>query len=221
MILPKETMLYRYNLGDNAPEEWSDRFHSPEYEDSKLGFKNQIEAFFFYRDEKTARNVLAIAIDKASKCGNDYNRCTITSCTLTDDLNILDITECGHPMCVLYKLWSEGINVLNGNFIKHDNGAFSFSALAEPFRYIIESKGSESLEEMCKRIRCAKKINDFFHNLVGYTGQLLTDFENGGIFKKLLLEKGYEGYQFDEEPTSPTVCILDSAKLSPPQHTYI
>lgn len=57
-------------------------------------------------------------------------------------------------------------------FIKHDNETIPFVTLAESFHYIIESEGSESLEEMSKRMHCAKVINDFFHNLVGYIGHL-------------------------------------------------
>ena len=63
-------------------------------------------------------------------------------------------------------------------------------------------------------MNCAAKIDDFFQRLVGYTGQLMTDFENGIVFKKLLQEKGYEGYQFMEEKTSPTICLFDSSKIT-------
>ena len=52
-------------------------------------------------------------------------------------------------------------------------------------------------------------------------GQLLTDFANGYVFKDILLNKGFEGYIFDEEQSSPTICILYSSKLSEPQHTVI
>lgn len=220
-IISKGTMLYRYNLGNGVPEAWSTDFHSPEYVNGDLGYKNQIGAFFFYFNEETAINVLTTAIKKANSKATKYQNNTITSCQLMDDIRILDLTKCETPLCVITKLWDKGIDVLNDNFLRHDNGVFPFGSLAESFCYIQETEGSSNWNAICKRLHCAKEINDFFYNLVGYTGQLLTDFENGERFKALLLEKGYEGYLFDEEKTSPTLCIFDSAKLSSPTHAVL
>ncbi len=50
---------------------------------------------------------------------------------------------------------------------------------------------------------------------------MVTDFENGMVFKRLLIEKGYEGYQFMEEKSSPTICLFDSSKISKPTHQKV
>lgn len=61
-----------------------------------------------------------------------------------------------------------------------------------------------------------KRGNDSYR----YLGQLLTDFENGPIFKKLVIQREYNGYLFYEHdrncPMVTTYCFFDSASLSKP-----
>lgn len=62
------------------------------------------------------------------------------------------------------------------------------------------------------------KFNAFFHNTVGYVGQLLTDFNNGPKFKAVLHARNIDGYIFEEEARThkPTFCIFDYGRLSAP-----
>lgn len=221
MIIPRGTYLYRYCLGVDAPPDWSIDYHSPEYYSSKYGRKNQIGAFFFYLDEQTARNVLGQAIKNSVKRGEEYPNNTITICQTLEDIQLLDITGCQRPVQILNILYDEGIDVLSDEFVRHFNGDTPFSVIRAYHQFIMEhEKESERLINR-EIVNCAANIDGFFQWLVGYTGQLLTDFENGAPFKRQLQEKGYEGYQFMEEKSSPTICIFESKKLSAPEHIIV
>ena len=218
MILQKGTTLYRYCLGTNIPPEWSTEYHSPEYHSDAYGEKNQIGAFFFYTDEETARNVLGAAIRKAEERGETYDRNTITSCTTTDDINLLDLTGCVRPVQMLNTLHDEGIDVLTSEFVRHLNGEFTFDTVRGYHEFIMENELSDDRFVKCDMRNCAAKIDDFFQWLVGYTGQVMTDFGNGIPFKRELQAKGYEGYQFMEEKYTPTICLFNAEKLTAPNH---
>lgn len=221
MILPKGTILYRYNLGIDAPQFWSTDYYSPEYYSTKYGRKNQIGAFFFYLDEQTARNVLGQAIKNSSNRGEDYPNNTITTCQTLEDIQLLDITGCQRPVQILNILYDEGIDVLTAEFVRHLNGDTPFTVIREYHQFIIQHEKEKEWPINREKMNYAAKIDDFFQWLVGYTGQLLTDFENGVPFKRKLQEKGYEGYQFMEEKSSPTICIFELEKLTAPEHIKV
>jgi hypothetical protein len=221
MVLNKGTHLYRYCLGDNAPAVWSKDYFSPEYNYPKYGRKNQIGAFFFYLDEQTARNVLGQALKNSSKRGESYPQNTITTCETIEDISLLDITGCDRPIKILNVLYDAKIDVLTNDFVRHLYGDVPFDVIRAYHQFIMEHENDNEVHISREKINYAAKIDDFFQFLVGYTGQLLTDFGNGVHFKRLLLEKGYEGYQFMEESSSPTICIFDSSKLSSPIHIMI
>lgn len=221
MILRKGTFLYRYSLGIHQPGEWSNDYHSPEYTDSLLGYKNQIGAFFFYFDENTALKVLENAQIKAKQQGNESLVNSITSCQVISDIELLDITGFSQPVDIIRVLYDDGIDVLTRSFICYSNGRQSFDVIRDHLLYIINNRDDCSVEVCCKIISCAKIINDFFFNCLRYTGQLLTDFENGKYFKCLLENKGYEGYLFDEEITSQTICLFYYDKITRPIHHFV
>lgn len=221
MILPSGTLLYRYCLGDNIPENWSTLYHSPEYHSSKYGDKNQVGALFFYKNEETARNVLGIAVKNSEKRGDIYNVNTITSCQTKEDINLLDITGRLRPVQILNVLYDEGIDVLTHEFVRHLNGDQTFDTIREYHQYIIDHDSENDLQVCMEKLNSSAKIDEFFQSHVGYTGQLMTDFGNGFVFKRLLAEKGYEGYQFMEEDSSPTICLLDSLKITKPVHKVV
>ena len=211
MTLETGISLYRYSLGDNMPEEWQADFHNIEYDYPGIGPKNQVGAFFFYPNKETAHKVLKVAIGKMEAQGRHFERNTITRCSTTAEIRLLDLTTCTQPVDVLYTLYNNEIDILDGSFIKKldVNTSQNLSDIRNAFENITTNRQSIDV------------VNAFFYSLVGYIGQLLTDFENGSVFKKLLYERHYEGYAFQEEPTSPTICIFDSAKLSLPHHTII
>lgn len=217
-ILQKGSWLYRYNLGTNLPDQWAGSYHSPEYSDTEFGHKNQIGALFFYEDEITAKQVLCAALDK-DNLNSSYSQNTITSCQLVEDVRLLDISNCEIPMRVLVILNEEGIDVLNERFLKHDNGDFRFSVLKKDFDFVMNAQNIMNNDVL----GAANRINTFFHQKETesrYLGQLLTDFENGKDFRSQLVEKGFDGYCFTEEP-SPTICIFDAAKLTSPLHKTV
>lgn len=221
MILSQGTNLYRYNLGTDIPDEWSVEYHSPEYFSKQHGHKNQIGAFFFYVNEITASNVLSAAIKRATCRGQIYRNNIITKCKTTADLEILDITGCERPIQILNKLYDEGIDVLTSEFLCHLNNAMPFSDIRNSYKYIEDNKKSDDISILTEINNFATKIDNFFDRRVGYTGQLLTDFGNGIHFKRILEEKGFDGYQFNEERSSPTICLFDSSKLTPPIHIIV
>lgn len=221
MKLPIGTNLYRYCLGNDIPKEWSTEYHSPEYHSVEYGDKNQIGAFFFYRDKKTASNVLNAAIEKATKHGQNYQNNTLTCCQIVEDISILDLTNCDSPVLMLNKLYYEGIDVLTSDFFLDPNKEQSFDVIRGYHQYIMANRKTNDIKICSEILNKAKKINKFFKGHIGYTGQLLTDFENGISFKRQLEEKGYEGYIFDEEPSGSTICLFNSSKLTPPKHIIV
>lgn len=217
MVLSTDTNLYRYNLSDKMPDVWSTEYKSPEYHYDIYGDKNQIGAFFFYIKEGTAKEVLNVAISDANKRGESYSKCTITHCKTTRDINILDLTGCTNPINILNKLYDENIDVLTKDFsLFVDNK--SFEMIRKDYDFLIKN---DTKLDCKKRMHYADKINKFFCYKVNLLCQRLTDFGNGKPFKKLLTEKGYEGYQFNEESSSPTICLFDSNKLTSPIHTNV
>lgn len=203
------------------PEDWITSYHSPEYHSNDYGDKNQIGAFFFYKDEETARNVLGVAVKNSVKRGEIYKVNTITSCQTTLDINLLDITGCQRPVNILNVLHDEGIDILTNEFVRHLNGIQTFDTIRGLHQYILDHESEYECPVNREKINCAVMIDVFFQCLVGYTGQLMTDFGNGMVFKRLLIEKGYEGYQFMEEKSSPTICLFDSSKISKPTHQKV
>lgn len=220
-VLQKGTHLYRYCLGTEIPDEWSSEYHSPEYHSDKFGEKNQIGALFFYPDEKTARDVLGAAVKKVAERDVTYSKNTITSCTTTNDIVLLDLTGCDRPVQMLNILYDEGIDVLTSEFVRHLNGEETFDTVRGYHQYIMENDHTKDRFIKSEMMNYAAKIDSFFQWLVGYTGQLMTDFGNGFPFKRELQAKGYEGYQFMEEKYTPTICLFESEKLTAPVHTMI
>ena len=200
ILLEKGDSLYRYDLGDRHPAEWSINHPNPEYLTERYGPKNKIGAFFFFDTEKTAKQVLAQAVVDQKKKGIPHSQATITSCEVTDSIVLLDLetrlSDCSSIINFLHEL---DMNVISNEFYNYHKGQFF-----------------EQLKSAAEQ-----EINDFFCSYPPYLCQLLTDFNNGTAFKKLLEKQGYEGYVFMEDFFSNTYCLLSSAKISPPSHQII
>lgn len=221
VILPAGTELYRYCLGTKVPVAWSTDYHSPEYFRPEYGDKNQIGAFFFYPNEQTARNVLGVAVQQQENQGHSYPINIITACHTTADINLLDITNCQRPVNILNILYDEGIDVLTTDFNKYLDDMVPFNQIRGHYQFIIDNEDTNDRMVKSDMKEYEVEIDQFFHYRVHYIGQLLTDFGNGVTFKRQLLEKGFEGYQFMEEKDSPTICILVADKLSEPVHQIV
>lgn len=221
VILPVGTALYRYCLGTEVPTVWSSDYHSPEYFSPKFGDKNQIGAFFFYPYEQTARNVLSVAVQQQERQGHPYPNNTITNCHTTADINLLDITNCQRPVNILNILHDEGIDVLTTDFNKYLDDMVPFYQIRGHHQFIMQNEGTNDWIVKSDIKEYGVQIDQFFHWRVQYIGQLLTDFGNGVTFKRLLQERGYEGYQFMEEKFTPTICIFEADKLTVPVHQIV
>lgn len=214
IILEKGDSLYRYDLGDCHPAEWSICHPNPEYLTKQYGPKNQIGAFFFFDKESTAKQVLSQAVVNQEKKGINYSKGTITSCEVTDSIVLLDLETdligCSNIISVLYEL---DLNVISNKF-------YNFQK-KQPFEQLKEAISNLYSDQPLIKLSAANEINEFFCSCPPYLGQLLTDFKNGIAFKALLEMQGYEGYVFMEQFSSNTYCLLSSDKISPPRHQII
>lgn len=221
MLLPANTYLYRYCVGDELPKEWSRNVKNPQYAIEGRERKNLIGAYFFYEDEDTAKNVARCALrDYGSQHHIDY--CTLTSCHTIEDVNLLDLSGDLKPYPFLETLHSESINVLTDEFLNYFKGQLPFSSYRENFNKLICQKEPFSQSNPNWQNNCTiyEPLLMFFTHRgnMHILGQLVTDFNNGCVFKRLLQERGYEGYIFNEEKDCSTVCLFDSDKLSSPSH---
>lgn len=224
-ILNPGCLLYRYDL-KQPPEDWSVDFKNPEYVYPDRGIKNQIGAFFFFNSIQYTSKTASYAFRKNKDIF--YDGIWITKCIIKEPIKLLDLRDsivcvelfaaldkAGYPIfCDKLKSWDgipftkllniiqpiEGIVLLDSNWQYNQN---------------TERKVQKTIIEM-------QKILNIDNCHIGHLLQLLTDFSNGFYFRKVLLDKGYEGYIFNEtnRPFSgigtDTICIFDSTKFQPP-----
>ena len=150
------------------------------------------------------------------KKGIAISEATITEVAVQSDIVLLDlasgIERCTNLLSVLREI---NLDVINDSFINYSQTGYPpFSAIKKDFDNIYSNDYSV-------KNKAADIVEKFFFTLLPLLGQLLTDFDNGFVFRKMLLEKGYEGYVFNEEPTSPTYCLFFPEKLSRPYHQII
>lgn len=212
IILENGDVLYRYGLEQDYPDVWCNNIHNPEYNFDGLGHKNQIGAYFFYKDENTAKRVLKVAIKKQeAEKGKIVKKATLTTCTVREDIVLLDlftgIERCSNMVSALRGL---ELNVVTNSFYNYQK-----KACYTEIERDLDLLNSENLEE---KMDAAQRINNFFYNSLPLLGQSLTDFDNGSVFKEMLICNHWEGYVFKEEETSNTYCLLATTKLTNPVH---
>ena len=217
MILTTHTPLYRYDLKE-PPTQWSVDFHEYNYGDR--GYKNIIGALFFYDN-----------IDDCIRtCQNEHlfeGVGYFTQCQTIRELNLLDIlTEC--MIRILDILYENDIDVLIPEISTYSYGDVRpLSVIKHDFEeyvYLV-NKQEKTIQESCTQLGLVNKISSYIepqygNNSFRYLGQLLTDFENGPIFKEKLKIKGFDGYVFYENdsgtPCVTTYCIFENTSLSSP-----
>jgi len=214
IILEPGDKLYRYDLGDNLPTEWSTDYSSPEYISPKYGRKNVIGAFFFFDDKQVTKKTLAQAIfNQKQKC-KEYDCGTITHCEINSDIKLLDLStglyKCSNMISILCDL---GIDVVSGKFYNYQKES-SHSYLKD---IVVKLYDKDKLTAQ----KAANKIDEFFLYSPPLLGQSLTDFGNGQHFKDMLENMYFEGYAFWENPISDTFCLFYSDKISNPIHEEI
>ena len=211
IILENGDVLYRYGLEQDYPDVWCNNIHNPEYNFDGLGHKNQIGAYFFYKDENTAKRVLKVAIKKQEEKGKIVEKATLTTCTVREDIVLLDlftgIERCSNMISVLRGL---NLNVANRSFYNYQKKEY-YTEIEPDLELLYSGNCTEKLG-------AAAKIDDFFCNNPSLLGQSLTDFKNGKAFEDMLIRNHWEGYVFKEEESSNTYCLLAAAKLTNPVH---
>lgn len=214
IILERGDMLYRYGLGQYYPSVWCNNIHNSEYFSNEHGNKNQIGAYFFYNNEDTARRVLEAEIKKQEDKGIIVGKATITSCEIREDIVLLDlhsgITRCCNMISVLRKL---NLNVVTNSFYNYQRRS-DYTMIENDLELIYS-------DDPVEKLNAGTRIDNFFHNLPSLLGQSLTDFQNGVVFKKMLIRNNWEGYVFKEEESSNTYCLLNATKLTEPKHKVL
>lgn len=213
MTLNSGYNLYRYNLTE-PPINWSEQYQNPQYQSSR-GTKNAIGAYFFYSKKDTAIAVGHKAITTMEQKEQGDRNLYITKAYLTSDVNLLDLSfNEPWPELMLDKLDDNGIDVLTASFT-HLNPKYNLAFIRDDYLAVKNAKQSGSPLSWDDQRRI--NINSFFYGNSSHLGQCLTDYNNGAIFKSMLMVKGYVGYIFVEEVNDPTICLFNSDCLSRPE----
>ncbi|HBN62620.1 MAG TPA: hypothetical protein DD424_01810 [Porphyromonadaceae bacterium] len=210
--IPAGTTFYRYDLSE-TPSIWNGSYHSIEYS-TKEGIenihKNQCGLLFFYETESTTIKTAERALERHNK-----TEFWLTTAYVDKPLQLLDLRG-GATLVILNNLYVNGIDVFNSPLtITGLKDSIPLKVLEPLYYYLMQSAVG------------GKEYNDKWFQLhepfifpgspYSLLGQRLTDYENGEVFKSLLIEKKYDGYIFDESFGASTICLMDSTKLSTPE----
>lgn len=220
-ILETGTLLYRYDLKE-PPKDWSKDFKNPEYVYSDLGVKNQVGAFFFFDSHNQATNTAQCAVQRHP---NIVDGIWITMCTIKKTVKLLDLRDFQFCTGLLFTLEHQKYNILIANFRTWQGVPFSDMSKSlqticdislEDSNWFLSSEKSKNIDSAILNV---ESILGFPNDNIGALCQLFTDYSNGEVFKNLLIEKGYEGYIFNESNHSTgsnTLCIFESNKFWEP-----
>lgn len=224
-ILRPGTQLYRYDLKE-PPKEWRSDFKNPEYVYPDRGVKNEIGAFFFFNTLKQAHDTALFSWRK----NKDKNRngIWITKCTISEPIKLLDLRDSIICIELLAAFDKSGFDIFSDK-LKSWNG-ISFSKLAEYIQSVEDivlsdtnwANDKEITNSVQNSIMGLQRILNIENIHIGHLLQLLTDFSNGIHFRKILQEKGYEGYIFNETNCpvpitgTDTICVFNSTKFQLP-----
>ena len=219
--------LYRYDVIEPPKGRWVQDYKSPIYCWEDAGPKNEIGAFFFFDTENEAIEVGKNVLNQKKDVIRFYNPellIWITKAMTQDSLYMLELSQCNNVVELFLTLWHEQINVFRDDFYKfvYPYGSKPLSLIKEDIKLIVCHDNEVKSD---KRQECKYNIYNFYNTIdeskqLAYACQGLTDFSNGKIFKKLLEEKGFDGYIFRETDAN-TFCMFNSNKLSIPEVTQI
>ena len=222
-ILEPGNQLYRYDIVQ-PPKEWSTVFKNPEYVYPDTGIKNQIDAFFFFNSIFFAIETGRCALEKERKKGYPYQGLWITKCTIEESVKLFDLRD--FVLCVelLSVLDRTGYGIFSDKFKTWKGIPLSkILPILRPIEDILlnpnDAYANVTVREAVLEIQ---KILEIQNDHIGHLLQLFTDYSNGVYFRKLLQDKGYEGYIFNETnsfcpiPGSDTICVFESIKFQPP-----
>lgn len=220
-ILSPCVQLFRYDIVE-PPKEFSKEFKNPSYTNygSDLGPKNTAGLFFFYNGKSTA-----IQVGKNNLKKGDYieqHKIWITTVNPICDLKLLDIRSVETVTQLYVTLLNNDIDIFRSDFYKIQ-ACFPSVPMSQIRNQVIElfelsKKQGNCLNKDIQRKRdLSCEIENFFETLtdpekVKYACQQLTDFDNGILFRDMLIKKGYQGMIFNESDKSvgsDTICLLD------------
>lgn len=220
-IVKKGMALYRYDTIE-PPTDWSKAYKSPFFQ-YDIGYKNAIGAFFLYDDRRETIRIWEIKV-KEQNIQNP--QLWITGACLTQDSIMLDLTSIVDVVNLYTTLYEMGIDIFRDNFYQNNENKpnESMSKIRKDVEFICKHR-DKACEFMEKLKICKGNIWNFAHGYddaekLRYALQQLTDFDNGFIFKKILISQGYDGYIFKETYTD-TYCFFECTKLSMPEREKI
>lgn len=189
-----ETMTYKTNYGTKYGE---------------LGPKNKAGLFFFH-DHVDMSHSYAKGLKTLEIEFKDLDVYYITEACLNDTLSILDFSKDHSTFLMIETLINNGL-ILPESMVNHNNENQPLASLCQLYNDY-KATGNWKIPLHIKVSKCDNEID------ASYFGQLLTDFENGPIFKEMLIEQGFDGYRWREhnDPRGLTYCLIDPTKLNPP-----
>lgn len=218
--IPKDLSLYRYDIKE-PPNSWDSDNHSNSTEYSNFedhGKKNKEGFYFLFDDRETTELTAQKACEKQKQ-----EKYWLTTTSLKKKISIIDFSECKCLHDLLTVLDTLQIDVYNSQLKIYDyEEEWSISDLKDHHRAttIRPKKPSNPLFEL-HIPRFLTELDELEE--VGYFGQLLTDFDNGKVFKKLIKNSGLEidGYRWCEsnKPSGLTYCLFEVSKLDEPNKT--
>lgn len=212
MIISEGFSLYRYDLTE-PPTMWDNSYHSLEYYTKPNGektSKNQAGLLFFYDSESTTIKTAELAMKRHNK-----TEFWLTTASVIKHLRLLDLRG-GATLVILNNLYVNGIDVFRSSLTTTGlKDSDQLRTLESLYYYLMQNvMGGEDYNDKWLRLH-----EPFIYPGSPYSllGQRLTDYDNGKVFKSLLLANNYDGYIFDESFGASTLCISDSTKLSAPE----
>ena len=195
--------LYRYDL-EIPPSSWNSLHHCMHTEYANIdnwGPKNT-EAFYFLFDNLETASYLGNFVANKKK----KDRYWITHANTNTTLDILDFSEC--------KSLHDFLNIIDFHQIDIYNSAIQMNK--------VDNITIKSLENHIPDTRIFPECDPLIE--VAWFGQLLTDYQNGKIFKELISISNLEidGYRWKEnQDDTLTYCLFEHDKLDKPHHRQI
>ena len=196
--VPENLILYRYDI-NKPPVDWDSTKHITEYTNHlNRGKKNKEGFYFLYDNYETTKSTAKTACFKFAK--NEY---WLTTTNTTKQISIIDFSKC--------KCLHDMLDIIDTLNIKIYDSLITINGF-EAIWNISDLRNHNRLTRVITKVSELTEVSWF--------GQLLTDFDNGKKFKKLIQDANLDidGYRWCEayNPYGLTYCFLNNGKLSTP-----
>lgn len=188
--------LFRYNI-EEPNSNWDSKFYALKseynYEDGTV-IKNEIGAYFFYDTKEAAINTAQVAVANRSE-----NSFWLTQTSTQQEIKIIDFSNCSSVY--------DFVIILNDLEIDICIKGFKLNGLCRDLSELVNCNNDTRLFP-----KYPIEIE------LSYLGQLLTDFNNGEVFLKLIAKNkmNIDGYKWRESTDGLTYCLFSNDKLSEP-----